>query len=121
MTDRELEDLFAKAREAGLKAGMEVVPTPMIVREEFPNPGRTYAPVMDGVCGFAWVTIKPGTCRAARMAKQLMQCHRGYHGGVEIWVSDFNQSLTRKEAYATAFARVLRDAGIQAYPGSRMD
>ena len=40
---------------------------------------------------------------------------------VEIWVGEFNQSVTRKEAYAQAFAEVLREAGVTAYASSRKD
>ena len=34
---------------------------------------------------------------------------------------EFNQSLTRKEAYCEAFARVLGESGLRAYVDSRMD
>lgn len=127
MTDRDLKALFANAHAAGMAAGTAVVPEPMYVVERV-NPlddtsavKRAYPPVMDGVCGFAWVTIKPGTSRAAKYAKKALGARKGYYGGMEIWVAGFGQSLTRKEAYAEAFAKVLRDAGVTAYAGSRMD
>ena len=44
-----------------------------------------------------------------------------YYGGHTIWVSDFGQSVTRKENYARAFAKVLGDNGITAYNMSRLD
>ena len=127
LTSRELEALFVRAREAGLAAGNAAIPTPMTVVERS-NPlddtspvVRRYAPVMDGVCGFAWIVLKPGTGRAARMAKEMFHARSHYRGGVSIWVGDFNQSMTRKAAYAQAFARVLQDAGLRAYAESRMD
>lgn len=127
MSDRELEALFTRAHEAGMKAGTDVVPTPMHVVERA-NPlddtspvVHRYAPVMDGVCGFAWIVIRPGTSRAARMAKELFQGYNGHGGGIHIHVHQFNQSLTRKEAYAEAFAQVLKAAGISAHAASRMD
>jgi hypothetical protein len=38
-----------------------------------------------------------------------------------MWVFDYNQSMELKEAYAHAYAKVLRDAGFNAYANSRMD
>jgi hypothetical protein len=40
-----------------------------------------------------------------------------------IWnpTSNFTQSMDVKEAGSTAFAKVLRDNGIDAYMGSRAD
>ena len=38
-----------------------------------------------------------------------------YYGGWTVWVSDFGQSIARKENYARAFAKVLGDYGITAY------
>ena len=46
---------------------------------------------------------------------------KAYPTGLHFWVGLFNQSMTRKEAYASAFAKVLNEAGIQAYADSRMD
>ena len=122
MNDAALEALFRTAEAEGRKAGNACIPTPMLIREEIgPNPGRIYGPIMDGVCGFAWIVIKPGTCRAARMAKELYRARTAYGGGMQIWVNDYGQSMTRKAAYAEAFARVLQGAGIKAYADSRMD
>jgi len=78
--------------------------------------------VSEGVCGFAWIVIKPGTSSFARwlVKRELAKAH--YYGGVSIWVSLFNQSMERKERYAEAFAHVLRDLyQVTAYAGSRMD
>lgn len=128
MTKSELELLFQAAERAGMAAGKAAVPTPMIVvqhRNPFDDSSeviKQYAPIMDGVCGFAWINIRPGTCAAARYAKET---HRGrrdsYAGGVSVHVGAFGQSLERKAAYARAYAKVLRDAGIQAYSRSRID
>jgi hypothetical protein len=46
---------------------------------------------------------------------------KNYGSGWCISVRDFNQSLTRKEVYAHAFAEVLRANGVDAYVDSRMD
>lgn len=109
--------MFAKARAAGLKAAADCVPVPMVVVGD----GRVYAPVMDGVCGFAWISVKPGNSPFANWLKAEGLARKSYEGGVSIWVGEFNQSMAKKEAYAYAFAEVLRDEGIKAYAGSRMD
>ena len=113
MTEREMAETFRTAHAAGTAAATAAVPEPMHI--------AGYAPVTEGVCGFAWITIRPGTSHAARYAKRVLRARAGYHGGMEIWVSGYGQSMTRKEAYAEAFATTLRAAGIEATAGSRMD
>ena len=83
---------------------------PTVVREHVVN---------DGVCGFASVIIKD--IKFANALKKMGLGRKNYGGGYALSVSDFNQSLTRKEAYAHAFAKVLNDNGITAYTDSRMD
>lgn len=119
-----LKDLFDRAHAAGMAAGQEHTPRPMNVVRQDPVTGQVierYAPVLDGVCGFAWITIRPGNCAAAKYAKAHLQASIAYGGGMQIWVHQFNQSMERKERYANAFADVLREAGIRAWSGSRMD
>jgi hypothetical protein len=122
--------IFEEARQAGLAAGQAITPRPMIVTRDSmsivtssgqrPILDRDYV-VPDGPCGFAWVVIRPGNSPAANYAKKNLNAHKHYYGGMEIWVSDFGQSMARKEAYAEAYAEVLRKHGIQASAGSRMD
>lgn len=119
--------LFNAADAAGQAAAEAKVPTPMIVVQRA-NPFddtsevvKQYAPVTGGVCGFAWVTVKPGTAGFARWTRKQGLTRRGYYGGEQYWVSRYGQSMERKEAYAGAFAEVLREAGLEAYAGSRMD
>ena len=125
--DRKFRTLYNEARLAGLEAGKLSVPTPMIVGQhaDILNDAspltKTYF-VGDGVCGFAWIKIRPANCAFANwLKKNGLGKTSSYEGGVSIWVSDFGQSLTRKEAYAAAFAEVLTKAGINAYGDSRMD
>lgn len=120
------EKLFGDAHAAGWAAGNYVTPTPMIVAgTSFDERGRpvttVYPPVMDGACGFAWVKVRPGTSSFARWLVKAGHARAAYGGGVEVWVSYFNQSVARKEAYAEAFAKVLNDAGVHAFAGSRLD
>lgn len=125
--------IYDEAHAAGMAAAKECVPTPMIVSEH-ENPWddsspvvKQYAPVMGGVCGFAWVNVRPGTCSFARWAKkQDLGYSDSYYGGYTIYVHGtefpgFEQSMEIKEAYAGAFAQVLRSHGIEASARSRMD
>lgn len=111
--------LISNAIKAGLSAGHTAMPTPMRV---IGAGGTEVWQVSEGVCGFAWVNVKPGN---SRIAKALVAANLArkdsYEGGVTVWVHEFNQSMARKEAYARAFAKVLTDAGIRAYASSRMD
>lgn len=130
-----LTRLMREAHEAGMKAGRSVGVAPMVVSKHA-NPLDDSSPVEkawivpDGPCGFAWVTIRPANSRAAKVMASMFTGKTGgghakrneYEGGMMLWVWEFNQSLTRKEAYAYAFAKHLTDAGIpKVYAGSRMD
>jgi hypothetical protein len=123
MSPAQCADLFQRAHKAGMEAGQGSRPEPMHVVQlgRHGEVVKRYAPVMDGVCGFAWVTIRPGNSSFANWLRKQGKGHKGYHGGWEYWVGQFNQSLERKEAYARAFAEVCREAGVQAHAGSRMD
>lgn len=118
--------IFKAAHVAGMEAGNARVPVPMIVSQ--------HANVMDdnsavvkayyvpsGVCGFAWVNIRDGRSAAAKAAKEHAGARPAYRGGMQIWVGEFGQSMEQKEAYAGAYAGVLRENGIEAYSDSRMD
>lgn len=119
--------LWDDAHVAGMIAAGAMTPTPMIV-EQHANMLDDASPVvkswtvLDGACGFAWVIVKPGNSPFANWAKKYKGAKKDYYGGVRVkWVSEFNQSIARKEAYAGAFAKVLSDAGIKAYANSRLD
>lgn len=120
-------ELFAKADAAGAVAAAKVVPLAMVVTSvdinDEPIPGARSYHVPEGVCGFAWVTVKPGNCQMAKWLKKFKGARAGYYGGIEFSVRGYGQSMQRKEAYAEAFAQVLREAPgeIRAYAGSRMD
>lgn len=126
MKPSEMQTLYYAALAAGREAGAKAAVVPMVVQDADLNGapvagGKAYY-VESGVCGFASVRVTPGNCRFANWLKK-----RGfgrldsYAGGVRINVSEYNQSLTRKEAHAQAMADVLRAAGINAYADSRMD
>lgn len=118
--------IHAEAHASGMEAGNSVIPAPMIVSERV-NPlddssaiTKVYQPVMDGVCGFAWVSFA-GNTAWAKWAKVNRIASKHYPLGYCVWVGHFNQSLTRKESYADAYCKVLNKHGIKAYVGSRMD
>jgi len=117
--------LWDLAHNAGMLAVEKLQVIPMIVQEhtDFLNdnsPVKKSWFIEEGCCGFAWVTVRPGNCSFARWMKEK-GCHSAYGGGMQYWVYLFNQSLQKKETYAEAFAKTLREFGIWAYPGSRMD
>lgn len=126
--------LYHDADAAGKAAGAAARPTPMVVGTPknmmasltggddggFDPDQPTYF-VSEGVCGFAWVRIRPANGSFARQMKKRGIGYASYYGGWDITVNYGGQSLARKEAYARAFAKVLQDAGVDAYVDSRMD
>lgn len=124
---QDFQAIYNEAREAGLKAGNECVPVPMVVCEHA-NPlddkspvVRQYAPVEGGICGFSNSVIRPGNAPFAIWARKNNLGYKNYYGGYAIPCHDFNQSLTRKEAYCDAFGKVLAKYGIEGTTDSRMD
>jgi hypothetical protein len=125
-TKTDFSALYEEADAAGKAAANAAVPTPIVVGEEtapfngvidYTKP--TYF-VSEGLCGFAWVWFK-GNTAFGRWAKKTGKASPAYGGGLQVWVSSYGQSVTRKEAYAQAFSAMLREAGIESYAGSRLD
>ena len=120
--------VYADAHAKGIAAGNGCNPTPMVVGTPTTPLGNdidyskdTYY-VSDGVCGFAWVNIKPARGKFVKYLKENDIGRKdSYYGGYTVWVSGFGQSLARKESYARAFAKHLDDIGLRAYAMSRMD
>ena len=124
---REVMELFDRAHHAGLRAGHESTPTPMVVGSPSTPFGSdidwnksTYH-VSDGVCGFAGVVIKPARGKFVSFLKSKDLGWKHYYGGFYMTCREFGQSLARKEAYCEAFAKVLGEAGMRCYVDSRMD
>lgn len=124
----EFAAVYGEAERAGFAAGEASKPVPMIVTEHM-NPMDDNSPAKkqwfesEGACGFAWVKVFPGNSSFARwLVKTGKSSGRAYGGGVDIWISAHGQSIARKEAHASAMAKVLVDKlGIKAYAGSRLD
>ena len=121
------EKLLERAHLMGMDAGRRVGVTPMLVGtptelcgSDIDYSKKTYF-VEGGVCGFAGVVIKPARGKFVSYLKNLGMGHKHYYGGWYVSVHEFGQSLTRKEAYASAYAKVLSEAGFKCYVDSRMD
>lgn len=127
-TEADFKLVYEAAWEEGMEVGRTVKCEPMRVVQRV-NPlddsspiVREYPEVPDGPCGFAWVNIKPATSRFVRWLKKRDIGHRDtYYGGWTIWISEHGQSITRKSAHASALARALQAASVNAYSYSRMD
>jgi len=122
------QEIYTEAHSAGMAAGHGCTPTPMVVGtpttplgDDIDYTKDTYY-VSDGLCGFAWINIKPARGKFVTWLKKAsIGRSDSYYGGYTIWVSEFGQSVARKENYARAFAKVLGDNGITAYNMSRLD
>ena len=125
---RECARIYKEADAAGCAAAEAAIPTPMIVGTPTTPLGndidfkkQTYF-VSEGACGFAWVKIYPARGAFVTYLKKAgIGSTNSYAGGYDIWVRGYGQSVTRKEAYAQAFAAVLRSYGINCYGESRLD
>jgi hypothetical protein len=135
-----MKALLARAAEAGEKAYRDAVPTPMVVYtpkdpvasllggpDGGPDPSEPVYTVNEGICGSAWVNIRPGGSRLARwLIKEGYGRPDRYYGGVAVSLYRLcgdggSQSYTRWVAAADAVAETLREAGITAYAQSRVD
>jgi len=101
---------------AGIEAGKNARPIPMYVIDQ----GIPIDRIDDGACGFAWIAF-PGNTSFGKWAKKQGLARSHYPSGLCVWVSEFGQSVDRKDAFAGAYAKVLKDNGIDAYSGSRLD
>lgn len=125
--DKKIVQDVLDALTAGLQAGKEALPEPMVVRDT--QSDKTWY-VGEGVCGFAWVEFK-GNTKFARTVKEMFQGSErngvvmygnGYPSGKQLWITAFNQSYDRKSAMAGKMAQVLRERGYaDVYAGGRLD
>ncbi len=81
------------------------------------NPDQWYP------CGFAWVIIKPARGPFIKYLKEQHVGQAAYGGGWSIWNPSGHptQWMDAKMAGAEAFAKVLREKGINAIADQRMD
>ena len=128
MSKLSMQAIYDQAHEAGLAAVAAKKVVPMIVGtpnnvfgNEIDYSQETYF-VADGVCGFAWINVKPANCKFGKfLTANKIARKDSYEGGLRMPIMAFDQSLQKKEAYAYAFADSLSNEGIRAYANSRMD
>jgi len=126
-TKQDFRLIYEEAHRHGVAAATATTPTPMLVYEsvgltDTPLKGGKQWVVEGGVCGFAWVNIKPARGGFVKYLKaQGIGRLDSYQGGWTIWVGDYGQSMERKHAYAAGFVQVLKRHGINAGAYSRMD
>lgn len=120
------DTIYNAAQAQGALAGAEHAPTPMTVVQHA-NPMddssevQRYWDVPSGVCGFAWVVVRPRTSSFARWLVKRGLAKRDYYGGVSIWIRQYNQCYEKKLAHASAMANYLQSVGIKAYAHDRLD
>lgn len=116
--------IVEEAEIAGREAGCKCRPHPMVVFTPDGKGNIDYTKpvyhVDDGACGFAWVNFK-GNTKFGKWMKAAGKARSAYPTGLCVWVSEFGQSVERKEAYAAAYAKVLKSYGIDCYSASRLD
>jgi hypothetical protein len=124
------QDIFQAANAAGVKAATDIVPVPMIVGtaiglSDKMDPSKPQYFVADGVCGFGWVTIGRGNHSFCKwLVKNGHARANSYEGGVTVWSPLRTQSMTRNEAFADAFAKVINEimgSEVRAHSRSRID
>ncbi len=102
------QEIYLKAHEAAMNAAKEYLET---------NGEGPFN------CGFAWVTIKPARGKMVTYLKSIRVGSKAYDGGYQIWnpSNNMTQDMSVKYAGAIAFAKVLKDNGINATAGCRLD
>ena len=128
LTKRQCKSIYNKAHHAGVSASKKAKPTPMYVGTPTHVFGSDIDPtkpvyyVEGGVCGFAWVEIKPARGNFVKWLKENGHGYLSSYGhGYCVSALIYTQSLARNEAYARAFAEVLKEHGITCRMNSRLD
>ena len=120
--------LFDEGVHAGNNAAAACVPSPMVVQQhknqlDDNSPVEKEYFVSEGLCGFAWVVIHPGTCSFARwlLKNRPNDCGKDYYGGLAVYPSLNTQSVDRKESWARTVCKIFGAAGINCQTRSRLD
>lgn len=115
-TDPELfcSILYGYASSAGERAAEKYLTTPMYIDgyEE---------PVLEGIAGFAWILIHDARKRFPRWLKKKGIGCLGDNGGWVVHSPVKSQSYEKSKVYADAFAKILRQNGIDCKVESRLD
>lgn len=128
--DQRHREILIEASHAAQLAYNNCQPNAMVVYEtvglsDMPKENGKAWVVADGVCGFAWVVIKPATGSFARWLAKNGIGYKNYYGGwcvnAEALVPGASQSYERKRAAASAAAAVLHAHGIPCRADGRLD
>ena len=110
----EFASIVAEADAAGKAAVAKLNVVPMVVGQHA-NQMDDNSPVVkqwfvaDGVCGFASVHLGPANKPFAKYLVNFGPAKKdSYNGGIYIWIGDYGQSMQKKEAYARAYADVIK-------------
>ena len=118
IAENRLIDTLASATVAGMFAGQSAAQQMMTVQNTMT--GKVYEPFP--ICGFASVHVRGIRKKAEKAIFAEFGFEKdSYRGGIYLWVSDYGQSYDQKKAHAEAFAKVLKENGIDAYSESRLD
>lgn len=124
---RAFNKAWKEADAAGQEAVKATTPTPMVVQQH-KNMMDDNSPVVQewvvqgGVCGFAWINLKPARGKLAQAFAEKGARKNEYEGGMTKWIHDYGQSMSLKEAYARAFVKKMHEHGYTDFrSGSRMD
>jgi phosphoserine phosphatase len=112
------ELVYSEACAAGAEAAKNLKVTPMVINDR--RTGKQHV-IEGGPCGFAGIRITPARGKMVTYLKKQGIGSKSIVGGYYIFVREYAQSLALKEAYATAFARVLNANGVKCHPESRID
>ena len=129
-----IEEIFIEAQLKACDAFHSHKPTPMIVghaKNLFSNeiiPG-TEEIVEDGLCGFAWINIKPARGPLVKFLKSKGIGRNGDYGGYTISSYEstpgtgFSQSMEKNQAGCKAFVKVILKyfPDMNIYVGTRID
>jgi len=105
-------EIWERAVSAARAAAERVIPTPLVVDDAW------YA---EGGVGSAWVRILDARKGLARWLKVTGKGTDGYKSGTYVFALRTGQSYDRSIAWASAFAEVLRDHGINCEVEGRYD
>ena len=112
------EAVWNMAISIGHLAAVAERPTPMGICD---SSGELIDIISEGPCGFSEIRIK-GNTQFGRWAKKNAGFKNCYSGGLSFWVSAYNQSMERKQAFSHAVVTVLNEKlNVDAWSSSRMD
>lgn len=126
------KQIWEEALKAAQDASQSAIPVPMVVGTPttmFGNDIDRSKPMFyesEGLCGFAWVRIKPARGKFVKYLKDnKIGSTDDYLGGYTIWMGNqeagLTQSIDRKEAAAQAMKQVFKSYDIKCCAESRLD